>query len=211
LPTIQQIFIEEGIRKMEIHEFLSRELSRAGYIDLEIMKTPIGTRIIIYAERPALVIGRRGATIKRISAILEKRFGIESPQIDVVPIQNPELNAKVMAYRIARALVRGIKFRRVAFIALRQIMEAGAKGAEIVISGKLTSERARFEKFTAGVLAKSGHPRDIFVDEAKVSVLLKPGVYGVKVRIMPPSPMPDKIEIKPVSPIAEEVASTQSQ
>ena len=211
MPTVQQAFIEEGIKKMEIHEFLSRELSRAGYIDLEIMKTPIGTRIVIYAERPALVIGRRGATIKRISAILEKRFGIESPQIDVVPIQNPELNAKVMAYRIARALVRGIKFRRVAFIALRQIMEAGAKGAEIVISGKLTSERARFEKFMAGVLAKSGHPREIFVDEAKVSVLLKPGVYGVKVKIMPPSPMPDKIEIRPITTTTEEIITPPSQ
>jgi len=195
LPTTQQAFIEEGIKRMEIHEFLSRELSRAGYVDIEISKTPIGTRIIIYAERPALVIGRKGATIKRIAAILEKRFGLESPHIDVVPIQNPELNAKVMAYRIARALVRGIKFRRVAFVALRPIMEAGAEGAEIVISGKLTSERARFEKYTAGVLAKSGHPREAFVDEAKVTVLLKPGVYGVKVRIMPPSPLPDRIRI----------------
>lgn len=210
MPTTQQVFIEEGIKRMEIHEFLSRELSRAGYIDLEIMKTPIGTRIIIYAERPALVIGRRGATIKRISGILERRFGIESPQIDVVPIQNPELNAKVMAYRIARALIRGIKFRRVAFIALRQIMEAGAKGAEIIISGKLTSERARFEKHIAGVLAKSGHPREVFVDEAKVSVLLKPGVYGVKVKIMPPSPMPDKIEVRPAMPPSEEVITASS-
>ncbi len=201
MPTIEKIFISEGIKRMEIHEFLSRELSRAGYVDVELMKTPIGTRVIIYAERPPLVIGRRGSTIKRIAAILEKRFGIENPQIDVFPIQNPELNAKVMAYRIARALVRGVKFRRAAFIALRQIMEAGAKGAEIVISGKLTSERARFEKYTAGVLAKSGYPRDAFVDEAVIQVLLKPGVYGVKVRIMPPVPMPDKIEIKDISQV----------
>ena len=196
MTTLQQIFIREGIKKMELHTFLARELSRAGYVDLEIMKSPIGTRIIIYAERPALVIGRKGSNIKRISAILEKRFEIENPQIEVAPIPNPELNAKVMAYRIARALVKGIKFRRAAFIALRQIMEAGAKGAEIVISGKLTSERARFEKYTAGVLAKSGHPREIYVDEATVHVLLKPGVYGVKVRIMPPVELPDKIKIQ---------------
>lgn len=202
MPSIEKIFISEGIKRMEIHEFLSRELSRAGYIDVEIMKTPIGTRVIIYAERPALVIGRRGSNIRRLASLLEKRFGIENPQIDVVPIKDPELNAKVMAYRIARALVRGVKFRRAAFIALRHIMEAGAQGAEIVISGKLTSERARFEKYTAGVLAKSGQPRKMFVDEAVVHVLLKPGIYGVKVRIMPPSPMPDQIRFK--EPVKQE-------
>jgi len=170
---------------MEINEYLSRRLSRAGYIDVQIFRTPVGTRVVIFAERPPMVIGKRGITIKEIAQILEREFELENPQIDVVQIQNPELNAKIMAYRIARALARGVKFRRAAFIALRRIMEAGAQGAEIVISGKLTSERARFEKFRAGVIIKSGRPREEFVDEAVLHVLLKPGVYGVKVRIMP--------------------------
>jgi len=196
LVVVEKLFINEGLKKMEVHEYLARVLSRAGYVDVELMKTPIGTRVIIYAERPALVIGRRGSTIREIAAALENKLGLESPQIDVVPIQNPELNAKVMAYRIAKALVRGVRHRRAAFIALRQIMEAGAKGAEIVISGKLSrSGRGRFEKYNVGVLLKSGRPRDEFVDEATVEVLLKPGVYGVKVRIMPPAPLPDKIEL----------------
>ena len=181
---------------MEINEYLSRRLSRAGYIDVQIFRTPVGTRVVIFAERPPMVIGKRGITIKEIAQILEREFELENPQIDVVQIQNPELNAKIMAYRIARALARGVKFRRAAFIALRRIMEAGAQGAEIVISGKLTSERARFEKFRAGVIIKSGKPREEFVDEAVLHVLLKPGVYGVKVRIMPPVRPPDKIEIR---------------
>jgi len=181
---------------MEINEYLSRRLSRAGYIDVQIFRTPVGTRVVIFAERPPMVIGKRGITIKEIAQILEREFELENPQIDVVQIQNPELNAKIMAYRIARALARGVKFRRAAFIALRRIMEAGAQGAEIVISGKLTSERARFEKFRAGVIIKSGRPREEFVDEAVLHVLLKPGVYGVKVRIMPPVRPPDKIEIR---------------
>jgi len=114
----------------------------------------------------------------------------------VVEVQNPELNAKIMAYRIARAIARGVKFRRAALIGLARIMEAGARGAEIVVSGKLTSERARTEKFTAGVIYKSGKPREELVDEATIHVLLKPGVYGVKVRIMPPAEPPDAIKIK---------------
>ncbi|RLE63824.1 MAG: 30S ribosomal protein S3 [Thermoprotei archaeon] len=194
--TVKKTFISQGLKLMEINEYLSRRLSRAGYIDVQVFRTPIGTRVVIFAERPPIVIGKRGLTIKEIAQILEREFGLENPQIDVAQIQNPELNAKIMAYRIARALVRGVKFRRAAFIALRRIMEAGARGAEIVISGKLTSERARFEKFRAGVIVKSGKPREEYVDEAVIHVLLKPGVYGVKVRIMPPVKLPDKIEIK---------------
>ncbi|MCD6458207.1 MAG: 30S ribosomal protein S3 [Thermoprotei archaeon] len=194
--SVKKTFINQGLRLMEINEYLSRRLSRAGYIDVQIFRTPVGTRVVIFAERPPMVIGKRGITIKEIAQILEREFELENPQIDVVQIQNPELNAKIMAYRIARALARGVKFRRAAFIALRRIMEAGAQGAEIVISGKLTSERARFEKFRAGVIIKSGRPREEFVDEAVLHVLLKPGVYGVKVRIMPPVRPPDKIEIR---------------
>ncbi|MCD6369212.1 MAG: 30S ribosomal protein S3 [Thermoproteales archaeon] len=189
-------FIKEGINKMEVHEYLQHALERAGYVEAQLLKTPIGTRILIYAERPSLVIGRRGSRIREIARILEKRFGLENPQIDVVQIPNPELNAKIMAYWIARAIARGVRFRRAAFIALRRIMSAGALGAEIIISGKLTSERARTEKFRDGIVFKSGRPRELLVDEASVQVLLKLGVYGVKVKIAKPvERIPGRVEI----------------
>jgi len=194
---IEKQFIAERKIYMKVDSYLQRYLSRAGYIGAEILKTPIGMRIIIYSDRPAMVIGRKGMTIKEIARILEQKFGLENPQIDVVPIQNPDLNAKIMAYRIARAIVRGVRFRRAAFIALRRIMAAGARGAEIIISGKLgTSGRARFEKFRSGVVIKSGEPGDKLVDEASVDVLLKPGMYGIKVRIMPPLKRPDEFTLK---------------
>lgn len=194
---IEKAFIAEKKMYMKVDSYLQRYLSKAGYVKSEILKTPIGMRVIIYSDRPAMVIGRKGSTIKEIARVLEQKFGLENPQIDVVPIQNPDLNAKIMAYRIARAIVRGVRFRRAAFIALRRIMAAGARGAEIVISGKLgTSGRARFEKFRAGVIVKSGEPGDNLVDEAKVDVLLKPGMYGIKVRIMPPIKRPDEFTLK---------------
>ncbi len=196
MVTVKKVFLQQGLQYMELNAFLASRLTRAGYVDVEIFKTPIGTRVVIYAERPAMVIGRRGRVIKELSQILQTKFGLDNPQIDVVEVQNPELNAKIMAYRIARAIARGVKFRRAALIGLARIMEAGARGAEIVVSGKLTSERARTEKFTAGVIYKSGKPREELVDEATIHVLLKPGVYGVKVRIMPPAEPPDAIKIK---------------
>ncbi len=207
--TVKDLFIQKGLQRMLIDRFLEQELRRAGYAGLDIMRTPLGTRITIYAERPGIVIGRRGMNIRALAQKLEKELGIENPQIDVVPVEKPELNAKIMAQRIARALERGVRFRRAAFIALRQIMEAGARGAEIIISGKLTSERSRYEKYTAGILFKSGKPAEECVDEAVAHALLKPGVYGVKVKIVLPKPHPDDIGIKEISTTEEALSSSQ--
>ena len=201
MVTTKKLFLQQGLKYMELNEYLSHYLQRAGYVDVQIFRTPIGTHLMIYAERPALVIGRRGRIIRELSQTLQSKFGVENPQVDVIEIQKPELNAKIMAYRVARAIVRGVKFRRAAFIALRRIMSAGAKGAEIIISGKLTSERSRTEKFTMGTVYKSGTPKSELVDEAVVHVLLKPGIYGIKVCIMPPIEPPDKIHIKAVEKV----------
>ena len=207
MSNVKRFFVSEGMRRMEIDEFLTARLKRAGYAGVEMQKTPLGTRITIYAERPGVVIGRGGVNIKEISEILEKRFGVENPQIAVAQVQIPELNARIMALRIGRAMERGIHFRRAAFIALRQIMEAGAKGVEIIINGKLRSERARYEKLKAGELLKSGKPKEELVDEAVIYISLKPGIYGIKVRIMPPVKTPDDIAIKEKVEV-ENVANT---
>ncbi|MEM2128853.1 MAG: 30S ribosomal protein S3, partial [Candidatus Methanomethylicaceae archaeon] len=94
---------------------------------------------------------------------------------------------------------RGIHFRRAAFVALRQIMEAGARGAEIVIRGKLSTERSRYEKFRSGAILKAGEPRKYAVDRAVTSVLLKPGVFGIQVSIYLPVKTVDDISIVEVT------------
>ncbi|NHV45075.1 MAG: 30S ribosomal protein S3 [Candidatus Verstraetearchaeota archaeon] len=205
--SVTKYFISKAIKNALIDDYLQKELRRAGYAGVDFQRTPLGNRVIIYAERPGLVIGRQGATVRELAHILEMKFGLENPQIAVVPVQNPELNAKIMANRIAMALERGIHFRRAAFVALRQIMEAGARGAEIVIRGKLVSERARYEKFRAGVILKAGEPSMYAVDKAVTHVLLKPGVYGIKVKIFLPVNTVDDISIVR----GEEVGNTQTQ
>ncbi|MEM0231560.1 MAG: 30S ribosomal protein S3 [Candidatus Methanomethyliaceae archaeon] len=208
--SVVKFFINKAIKNMLIDDYLQKELKRAGYAGVEFQKTPLGDRVVIYAERPGLVIGRQGVTIKELARILEMKFGFENPQIAVVPVQTPELNARIMANRIAMALEKGIHFRRAAFVALRQIMEAGARGAEIVIRGKLVSERARYEKFRAGVILKAGEPSKYAVDRAVTHVLLKPGVYGIKVSIFLPVNTVDDISIvKPQQ--GEAIGTTTNQ
>jgi len=200
LPVYKKI-LEENKKKWMIKEFLEYRLAKYGYIDSEILKTPLGTRIVIYAERPSRIIGRKGAIVKEISSILANKLGVENPQIDVIDvskIEAPELFPKVIAYRIANAMAKGVRFRRVMFVAMRQLMEAGAKGFELVVSGKLSTERARFEKITYGKLYKIGYDAKNRVRRAVVHVLLKPGIYGIEVRITPATlQYSDEYKIKP--------------
>jgi small subunit ribosomal protein S3 len=203
--SVVKHFITESIKRTEIDEFLQKKLERAGYGGVTISKTPLGTHIVIYAMRPGLVIGRGGETIRELASILEEKFKVANPQISVSEIEIPELNAFVVASRVASALQRGVHFRRAGFWSLNQVMEAGALGAEIVISGKLRTERARFEKFRAGYLVKCGDPSLKYMQKAEVHVQLKPGIFGVRVRIMPPDAVfPDKIKIVENFPSPEE-------
>ncbi len=194
--SIVKRFITESIKKTEIDEFLQKKLERAGYGGVDLSKTPLGTHVVIYAMRPGIVIGRGGETIKDLAATLEENFSISNPQISVSEIEVPEFNAHVVASRVASALQRGVHFRRAGFWALNQVMDAGALGAEIVISGKLRTERARFEKFRAGYFPRCGDPALKYMKKAEAHVQLKPGIIGVRVKLMPPdAQFPDKIQI----------------
>ena len=204
--SVLEHFISESIKKAEIDEYLRKELERAGYGGVDITSTPLGTHMVIYAMRPGIVIGRGGSMVKILSKTLEEKFGVPNPQISVAEIEFPELNAHIMASRVASALRRGVHFRRAGFWALNQIMRAGALGAEIIISGKLRTDRSRSEKFRAGYLPKSGDPAIKNLRKASVSIQLKQGVFGVKVCIMPPDAvLPDKIQV-----IAKELEETET-
>ncbi|MHA2058068.1 MAG: 30S ribosomal protein S3 [Candidatus Thorarchaeota archaeon] len=198
-------FIEQNSRRLAIDEFLASELNAAGYGGVEIRKMPMKTEVVIHASRPGVVIGRRGAKIRELTYILENEFGIENVQLEVNEIENPWLDAAVMASRLARQLERGVRFRRMAYWILRRVMRAGAIGCEIIVKGKLSSRRARYQKFKQGTIAKTGEPADVFVDHANDQAVLKPGVIGITVRIMrPDAKLPGVINIKPPRPRKKE-------
>jgi small subunit ribosomal protein S3 len=201
-------FISESLKKTEINEFLRNEFERAGYGGVDITKTPLGTHVVIYAMRPGIVIGRGGETIKRLAEVLEKNFMLPNPQISVAEIEIPELNAFVVGSRVASALKRGVHYRRAGYWAINQVMEAGALGVEVIISGKLRSRRSRYEKFRAGYLPKSGEPAMKYTRKSEFHVQLKPGILGVKVRIMPSdAEFPDKVQVlEQVQTLKEEEA-----
>lgn len=193
---IEKDFVTEGLKRTRIDEYLEKELDRAGYGGMEIQVTPLGTMVVVYAERPGMVIGRGGKTVRAITNSLKNNYELENPQVEVKEVDIPELNPKIMAHKISAMLQRGMHFRRVAYSALRRIIGAGAQGVEVTISGKIRGSRSACAKFTDGYIKRCGEPSTKYVKEGFATVQLKPGVLGIYVRIMPPNvTLPDKVDI----------------
>lgn len=187
--------MKNSYRNMEINEFLRRELKDAGFGGVEIQKTPVGARITVYVTRPGLVIGRKGTGIKDLMSKLEQKFGLQNPQISVLEVTSPELNPEIMCNRIAQLIERGTAFRRASMWTLNTIMNAGALGVEVVISGKLRTERAHFEKHTVGVVPKSGDIAGHVVKTGITHVLTKMGLMGIQLRIATKAELPQDFQL----------------
>lgn len=194
--AVEKKFVQDGFKKAMVDEFFLEKLERAGYGGMDINRTPMGTQITIRAEKPGMIIGKAGKMIRKFTKDLDVRFKMDNPQIDVQEVKKPELNAQMMATRLANALERGWYFRKAGQSTLQRIMDSGAMGVEIVIAGKLTGPRKRTEKFIAGYIKHCGKPVEEFVDVGYARAKKKLGIIGVKVRIMPPgSVLPDHIEV----------------
>jgi len=187
--------VNNNYKNMELDEFLKEELKDAGYGGVDIQKSPLGTKLTLYVTRPGLVIGRKGSGIKDLTSKLEIKYGLVNPQISVVELEIPELNPKIMCNRIAQLIERGTAFRRAALWTVNTIKNAGALGVEVTISGKLRSERAHFEKHSAGVIPKSGNMADRVVKEGITHVLTKMGIMGIRLKIAIKNAVPPEFEL----------------
>jgi small subunit ribosomal protein S3 len=195
MMAVEKLFVKEGIKESEVEEYLAKRFEKAGYSHTEIQRTPLGTRIVVYAHKPGLVIGRSGKRINEITEEIQKKFGFENPLVDVKEVEQPFLDAHIVAQRIARALERGINFKKVANYYLDRVLEAGATGIQIKVAGKLAgSERSRFQKFKKGFVAFSGDYAETLVDKGDAQANIKPGMIGVRVYIM--REMPKEVEEK---------------
>jgi small subunit ribosomal protein S3 len=195
--TSERTFIKENTNRVLIKEFLIKKIEGAGFGGMTIQRTPMGTRINILVERPGMVIGKGGRRIKELTESIKENFNVDNPQIEIEEAGGrASLNAQIMAEKLAEALERGWHFRRAGHSTVRRIMEAGAKGCQVIIAGKLTGARHRTEKFTEGHVKYCGETAREVMDEGYAAAKLKPGVLGVKVRIMKPNAvLPDEISI----------------
>lgn len=199
---IERKFVADRLKEFRVQEFVADTVKRVGHSHTKLKKTPLGEKIIIYASRPGLIVGRKGQNIKKVTSTLKKEFKLENPQLEISKVEEPYLDARIVAEHIANSLERfGVaRFKGVGHKMMAEVMNAGARGIEIVISGKIPSSRARVWRFYQGFLKKCGEISETGVKKSIVTAGLKTGIIGIQVRIMPPDiRLPDDIRIlKPV-------------
>ena len=188
--------IKDNYNMVLLKDYLRSKIKDAGFSNVEVSKTPTGTRVILHVTRPGIVIGRKGTGIKELTEKLETEYGLKNPQIAVEEITKPELSPEVMCNRMASHLERGTAFRRATMWTIQQIMEGGAMGTEITISGKLRGDRSAFEKHSQGILPRAGHHADVIVSEDIAHVETPMGLIGVRIRIAKKEKLIPEFELK---------------
>jgi small subunit ribosomal protein S3 len=195
---IEKTFVIQGIKKLEIDDYLAKELDKAGFTKSEIMKTPLVTRIVVNVTRPGLAIGKSGSNIQTLTETIAKKFGIDNPQLEIREIQNAELDPQAVANKIKALIEKGFSWRSVVFKALQDVKKAGAQGVEIIVSGKITGKAGRKKRmrFADGYMKKIGEQARL-VDYGAASAYPKVGAIGIKVRIVKPNTIfQDKLKIE---------------
>ena len=209
--TVVKEMIKERVRRAQVHDYVQKKTTRAGFGGLSIQRTPLGTHVRIAAERPGLVIGRKGSAIQKLTEELERKFGYENLQVEAGEVNNFALNPLIMAAKVANALERGWNYRRAGNSMLQRIMDSGARGCQITIAGKLTGLRHRTEKFLSGHIKFFGETALELMDVGIAQAKLKPGTIGVKVAIMrPDAKLPDEIEVTAIPEPVVEVNDEES-
>ena len=180
-----------------IKEYIKGSLGKGKISRVKIKYTPVGEKIIVSTNKPGLIIGKRGEKIEELTKYLKDKFKLENPHIEIEEIIEPDFDAQLIADEIALNLERlgPLKFKVVAYKVLQRVMNTGALGIEIILSGKLPSDRAKQWRFSQGYLKKVGDSAKV-VEKAQAIAQTKPGTVGVKVGILPPyAKIHDKITI----------------
>lgn len=200
-------FVGDGVFKAELNAFFTRELAEDGYSGVEVRVTPAMTEIIVMATRTQAVLGEKGRRIRELTAVIQKRFGFKEGAVELYAerVQERGLCAIAQAESLRYKMLGGLSVRRACYGALRYIMESGARGCEIIVSGKLRGQRAKSMKFSDGLMIHAGDPNNYYVTRAVRSILMKQGVLGIQVKIMldhdpsgkkgPKIALPDHIQI----------------
>jgi len=202
MAKVNQIrhFVDRNVERQLVREYLMKETERAGFGGLHFERafdnTAICTKVTLQAERVGMVIGRRGKIINELQRRIRTDFNLENPKLQVEEIENPALNAQVMASKLASALERGWYFRRAGHSSVLNVIEAGAKGCLIIIAGKLTGSRHRTEKFLKGHIKFCGETALTHMDVGQSTAVVKLGTIGCTVAIMKPgTKLPHEVDI----------------
>lgn len=169
------------VEDYNLRKFLLDSLKAAGVPKVEIERDAKRVRINIYCAKPGIVIGKGGSEIEKLKAVCQKKLG-KPVSLNVIEIKNPDLNAQLVAQKIAEQLERRISYRRATKQAIGSTMRLGAKGIKVQCGGRLGgAEIARKESYHEGTIPLQTIRADIDYGFAEAHTTY--GVVGVKVWI----------------------------
>ena len=175
------LFVEQ---EMRIRELLETKLKEAGIDAISVERTPKDVTVTILAAKPGVVIGRGGSGLEVLRKEIEKKIlqFKTKVKLNIQPVNQPALSAKIVAQNAVAEIERRLPFRRVMKQVLEKVMAAGAKGVKIAMAGRLNVvEIARREKLAAGKMSLITMRSDVDYALAEAQTLY--GKIGVKVWI----------------------------
>ena len=164
---------------LKMRKFIVDTLPQAAISKVVIERPAKLCRVSIYAARPGVIIGKKGADIEKLRAQLAAMTGSEV-KLNIVEIRKPEIDAKLVAQGIADQLIRRVAFRRAMKRAMQSAMRLGAEGIKVVCGGRLGgAEIARVEQYREGRVPL--HTLRANIDYAEAEALTTYGIIGIKV------------------------------
>lgn len=176
--TFAQYLVEDN----DIREVISKKYAQCGISKVVIERTNKRLTVNIYASRPGMLIGVKGAEIDVIKKLVAKQVSQKDITINIKEVKRPDIDATLVAQSIASQLEKRVAFKRACKMAIQKTMKDGAKGIKVMVSGRLNgAEIARSEHFHEGSLPLQTLRANIDYGTATAATTF--GSIGVKVWI----------------------------
>lgn len=174
-------YADKLIEDLNLKKELKEKLFHAGISRIEIERVGDKIKIMVFAARPGIIIGKKGAEVDKLKKELEERTG-KKVNVDIREIRRPELDAQLVAENIALQIEKRVAYRRAMKRAVSSALRFGAKGIRVSCAGRLAgAEIARTEWYREGRVPLSTFRADIDYGFAEARTTY--GVIGVKVWI----------------------------
>mmetsp|Transcript_23855 Transcript_23855/g.18208 ORF Transcript_23855/g.18208 Transcript_23855/m.18208 type:complete len:239 (-) Transcript_23855:37-753(-) len=183
-------FVADGVFQAELNQFLAKCFETDGYAGIEIRATSMSTEIRVSATKAADLLEKYGRKIREVNSLIQKRYNFNDQdnkvELAIRPVlYDRNLCAAAQAEALKFKLLNGTPVRVAANNILGLVMRrGGAKGCEVIISGKVRGQRAKSQKYKQGYLVSTGQPQKEFIDTAVRHVELRQGVLGIQIKIM---------------------------
>ena len=223
-------FINDGVFRAEVNELLQKAFADFGFSGIEVNFSKGKTEVRVLVSKFNQLMSRElkdttnSIKVNELRGLIEQRFGFNREgsnhkfSLHLKRTFHRGIEAQEQAEHLKKRLLMGTPARSAAMNVIRNMLNKGAKGCEVIISGKLRQQRAKSMKYKDGFMIHTGQPKKVFISSAVRHLELKQGIMGIKVKIMLPynpevnkgkgfgvgEPLPDVITFKEIKREGEE-------